>query len=153
MIKKILLSFVMLLTGVNYVFANAKSVDEHEKGVLGKLAKAKNSKDSIKYLYDLYDLVPRKEKIKYARTLYEVAERSGRDEVRLDLLRHLSQLSSAVSNPDSLFTSLGEEAARIPRSQDQEETALFIRMRQVAHESRAADSKQVEAKIASLIAE
>ena len=141
----------MLLLGVNFVFAN--EVDEIEKQLNKQLAVSTTAKDSIRILYDLFDLVPRKEKIPYGKTLYSVATRAGEDNVRLDILRQLSQLTGSMIESDSVYKYLGEEVARIPRSQEQEETALFIRMRQLAGEARSADAKHIESNIAVLISE
>lgn len=153
MIKKYFLSLIVILFGVNYVFANAKSVDEAEKQLNQQLASAKSQKDSITILYNLFDLVPRKEKLRYSEKLYGLAKRMGRTDIQLDLLRQLSQLGTALGNNDSVFRYLNEEVATIPRNKEQEETALFIRMRQVSGDARQADSKKIEGRIAQLIAE
>ena len=143
MIKKYLLLLVFILTGINFGYANARSVDETEKKLNQQLAAAHSPKDSIKILYNLFDLVPRKEKVKYSTVLYKLAERQQRYDIQLDLLRQMSQLPGMFNNTDSLFIVLNEEVARIPRSREQEETAIFIRIRQVAGESLTADQKNV----------
>ncbi len=153
MIKKYFLSLLLLISGINYVYADAKHVDEVERQLNHELANTHQQKDSIRILYNLFDLVPRKEKLKYSDKLYDLARRSKRTDIQLDLLRQLSQLGASLGNTDSVYRYLNEEVARIPRSQEQEETALFIRMRQVSGDARAADTKKVEGRIAQLIAE
>ena len=153
MIKKILLLLTFLLCGAQYGFSNAEKVDEIERQLNQKLAHTRSQEDSIKILYDLFDLVPRREKLHYSTELYNLATRLDRNDIRLDLLRQLSQLAPAVGNPDSVYRYINEEVSKIPRSREQEETALFIRMRQVAGEARVADSKKIEGRIAQLIAE
>ncbi|MDE7441996.1 MAG: hypothetical protein K2M69_07515 [Muribaculaceae bacterium] len=153
MIKKILLLLTFLLCGAQYGFSNAEKVDEIERQLNQKLAHTRSQEDSIKILYDLFDLVPRREKLHYSTELYNLATRLDRNDIRLDLLRQLSQLAPAVGNSDSVYRYINEEVSKIPRSREQEETALFIRMRQVAGEARVADSKKIEGRIAQLIAE
>ncbi|MDE6718016.1 MAG: hypothetical protein K2J70_07480 [Muribaculaceae bacterium] len=151
MIRKILLSVLLLISGVSFLHAN--KVDDIEAKLNRELASTKSPEDSIRILFDLFDLVPRKEKIKYSAMLYDVAGRQKRTDVQLDLLRQLSQLTSSVENRDSAFRRLNDEVAKLPRSREQEETALFIRMRQVSGEAREASSERCEVKIAQLIAE
>ena len=153
MIKKIFLSLILIVSGANYVYADAKRVDETEKQLNKELASTHSQKDSIRILYNLFDLVPRKEKVKYSTQLYNLATRMGRTEIQLDLLRQLSQLAPSLGRTDSVFMYLNEEVAKIPRSQEQEETALFIRMRNVSGDARQADAKKIEGRIAELIAQ
>ncbi len=153
MIKKYILSIIVILAGVNYSYANAKRVDEIEAKLNKELASAQSQKDSVRILYNLFDLVPRKEKLHYSDKLYSLADRMGRDDIKLNLLRELSQIGATLGNQDSVFRKLNEEVAKIPRSQEQEETALFIRMRQVSVDARSSDSKRIEGRIAQLIAE
>lgn len=151
MIRHYLLSFLMLFLGLNFMFAN--QVDEIEKTLNKQLAASTTTRDSIRILYDLFDLVPRKEKIPYGKMLYSVATRESNDKVRLDILRQLSQLTGSMIDSDSVYKYLGEEVAKIPRSQEQEETAVFLRMRQLSGEARSADAKHIESSIAMLISE
>ncbi|MBD5189290.1 MAG: hypothetical protein HDS95_03325 [Bacteroidales bacterium] len=153
MIKKIFLSLILIVSGANYVYADAKRVDETEKQLNKELASTHSQKDSIRILYNLFDLVPRKEKVKYSTQLYNLATRMGRTDIQLDLLRQLSQLAPSLGRTDSVFMYLNEEVAKIPRSQEQEETALFIRMRNVSGDARQADAKKIEGRIAELIAQ
>lgn len=153
MIKKILLLLTFLLCGAQYGFSNAQKVDEIERQLNQKLAQTGSQQDSIRILYDLFDLVPRKEKLRYSTQLYNLATRMDRNDIRLDLLRQISQLGGALGNADSVYRYVNEEVSKIPRSREQEETALFIRMRQVAGDARVADSKKIAGRIAQLIAE
>ena len=153
MIKKILLPLFLFVLGTSNVYADAKRVDEIERQLNQELTAAATQKDSVRILYNLFDLVPRKEKLPYSDKLYALAERTGRTDVQLDLLRQLSQLANYFDNPDSVFRALNEEVARLPQSQEQEETALFIRMRKVAGEARHADTKKIEDRIVELISQ
>lgn len=151
MIRKILLSVLLLISGVNFLHAN--KVDDVEAMLNKQLVATKSPEDSIRILFDLFDLVPRREKIKYSARLYDVAARQGRTDLQLDILRQLSQLTASMEHRDSAFRRLNDECAKIPRSKEQEETALFIRMRQISGEAREASAEKCEVKIAQLIAE
>lgn len=153
MIRNYILTFVILVMGVALPVKAAHDVESTKKSLRSQLAVSKNQMDSLRLLYDLFDLVQRKDKPEYGRKIYNLGVRMGNDEVRLDILRQLSQLTGVMSNKDSAYRMLNEEVARIPRSRAQEETALFLRMRQVAEEARNCTQEQVQTKISQLIAE
>lgn len=151
MFKKYLLIIALLLGASLQVLALDM---ESEKAKLEKqLSAATTAKDSTKLLYDLFDLVPRRDKIPYAHQLYDLATRNNDMEVRLDVLRQLSQLSSVFKNQDSVFVSLNKEIAKLPDSEETRETKLFIGMRQVATKARHATEQECQNKIAELIAQ
>lgn len=153
MIKRHFLSIILIILGIGSICAEGRNVEELERQLNIELANAKNPKDSVRIMYDLFDVVPRKKKRNYSQPLYQLAGRINRTDIQLDLLRQISQLGSALGNTDSLFSYLNEEIAKFPKTKEQEETALFIRMRQVAGEVRHADSKKIDSRITQLIAD
>lgn len=151
MIKRYLLIIAVLMTVC--LQSSALNVESEKQKLEKKLNEADGYQDSVKILYDLFDLVPRRSKVEYARTLYDIAKRRNDMEVRLDVLRQVSQLSSVIENKDSMYRALNNEVASLPDSEETRETALFIRMRQVATEARNATEQECQNKIAELIAE
>lgn len=152
MAKKSILLFLMFFMLVPGVMKGT-TMEKVKKELLSDLADSDNASDSIKVLYNLYDLVPRKEKVGYARILYGVAERSNNDKVRLDVLRQLAQLTSVMQHTDSAYRMFIVEVNKIPKSDEQEETELYLRMKQASYEARHATQAQNRDKVAQLIAD
>lgn len=152
MIKKYILLFLMFIMVIPGIM-NAQSLEKIKKELLTDLAKSDNAEDSIKALYDLFDLVPRKEKLGYAKVLYNLAERTKNDKVRLDILRQISQLTSVMQYTDSAYRMFNQEVNRIPKSREQEETALFLNLKQAAYKARHVTQAQNRDMVAKLITE
>ncbi len=154
MIRHFLLSLLLLLTCAGAGATKVNRVDEIERQLKSDLASTSSRKDSIRILYDLFDLVPRQEKISYAKKLYNVAKSENNTAVRLDIIRQLSQMTTLMPvSSDSIYAYLNQEIATIPRSKEQEETAVFLRLRQVAEEVQYSDARQIESRITQLLAE
>lgn len=151
MTKNYLLILAVLFFSI--IPCTARDIKGIEQKLRAELSKSDNAQDSIRVLYDLFDVSPRAEKIDYARRIYNIAERHNLDNVRLDILRQVVQLTGVINNRDSAFKALNAEVERIPQSREQEETALFIQMRQVAHEARTLPQKEVQEKVVELISE
>lgn len=93
------------------------------------LAKTTSAADSIRILYNLYDLSSRRQAFELAAQIHDVAKRSGDIKTQSDMLRHLSNLY--LSN-DSLQATFEAEALKLPPSAEQRETVTFIRMQRVS---------------------
>jgi len=75
-------------------------------------------------------------------------------EIRLDALRQISQIiDSSWEHGQEAYVKLNEEVARIPESDQQKETALLLRIRQLSYEARNSSKKDLEAKITQLISQ
>lgn len=101
-----------------------------------QLSKAKTPKDSVKILYDIYDLSSRKEKITVGRMLYDVAGRAKDENAQLDIMR----LNSNLYNTDDQFERLQKQVKTFPKSEEQRETELFLKMRSLSYSTRRLDS-------------
>ena len=90
---------------------------------------ASSPADSIAPLYNIYDVVMSD----YSASrpvmweLYGVAERAGNTPVRLDLMRNLANV---YLNNDSVLRRLEADAHRVPTSDEQRETLMFIHINQ-----------------------
>lgn len=89
-----------------------------------QLATTKPAADSIRILYDIFDLAKRSDRDKIARQILEVAERSGNATTQLDMLRHLTNIH--VCN-DSMQQTFLDKAMALPANDDQRETVLLIK--------------------------
>ena len=153
MIKRYLL---LLLLAITVISAQSATYDValEERKLTEELRASKTQEDSLRILYNLTVLVPRKDKIEYSRQLYDLGVRMKRDDVRLDVLRQVGQLiNSKWEHGKEAYQKLNEEVARIPQSREQEETALFLRMRQLAFEARHSGKKDRDAKMTQLLSQ
>lgn len=106
--KKILT--YILLFSILPCFAS-ESKDKIMKELRSEIAAAKNRNDSIKLLYDLYDITYQKEEPEVGRMLYNTAGRAGRTDVQLDVLR---LLASSVELTEENLQKLIDAAESLP---------------------------------------
>ena len=98
-----------------------------------KLAAAKTASDSIKYLYDIFDLCNRGTQRATAPEIYRLAQRTGDDDTALDALRLLSALY--LTN-DSALRLIGREMASFPETPAQRESVVFNKWQQFTRKIR-----------------
>lgn len=134
--NKILISVLSLLvSGI----AAAKSMPRNqaekntaiEKSRI-ELASVDSPEDSIKILYDIFDLSTRKESIPVARQIYQTAEREDNREVMLDIARQLSSFFTQDNELDKIIMAV----SKLPTSKEQKETILYLRLRKIAVKAR-----------------
>lgn len=113
------------------------------------LRQVKSPHDSIKILYDIFDLVPRQNQLEVARELYEVAKRAGDNKARLDICRQIS----SILNTDKAFAEIEREIRRIPYSQEQKETLLFIKMKRIAQAAKFNTEEQRQKEVTRILSE
>lgn len=115
--------------------------------IKSQLSKADNPKDSLRLLFDLWDLSPRKDHLSIGHQIYNIAGRSKNTNVQLDIVR---QMASAIDD-DSTLNVLKKMASRIPESDNQKETILFINIKRIATSARYMDEDSRQAKIAEIL--
>lgn len=113
-----------------------------------RLPEAVSGKDSIKILYNVFDLATRPQQGKVAREIYDVAWRNKEYGVCLDIIRQMSVLY----HKDSIFDLLQKETLTLPRNRERDETMLFIKMRQAVYNARMVPETERQKEIAKLIA-
>ncbi len=97
-----------------------------------ELARARTPEDSLKLLYDLFDVEDRTRKRGVGLEIYEVATRTQRYGESLDILRNLAGFIS----DERLLNQLLANAKDLPESRDRDQTVLFIRMKIMSAKSR-----------------
>lgn len=102
-----------------------------------QLAQAASPQDSVKILYDIYDISPRRDKIAVGRTLYDVAGRAKDVNAQLDIMR----LNSNLYNNESELDRLHMQTRKFTPTQEQRETELFLKMRKLSYASRQPDKE------------
>ncbi len=107
-----------------------------QKGTIDKLrsemAHAKSPKDSVKILYDIFDLSPSKDWKLVCTELYNVARRAGDVSSQLDICRHVS----IIVRDDKSLDRIEAEVKRMPASDEKKETELFLKMRRTSINAR-----------------
>lgn len=128
---RILTIAITLIFGLQ-TYAQTESHETTIRNLRGQLAKVKTAKDSLKIYYDILDLSPRKDYAPLVREMYAIAKRAGDTTTQLDLCR---QMTSALKD-DTHFALIEEEVKRLPASDEQKETELFIKMKRISYLSR-----------------
>lgn len=106
-----------------------------------ELSAARTPSDSVKILYNLFDLSVRSERLAVLESLYSTAVRAGRIDVQLDALRHLA----AFKEDDAALAELEKRALRLPDSSDRKETITFIRLMRITRSAlRLPDKERIK---------
>lgn len=113
------------------------------------LKTAKTPADSIRILYDVFDVIPRSGQPDVAREIYGVAQRSGDLSTMLDI----SRLVTAAVKGDNAYVKILENVRKLPDSPERRETELFLEMRRLSYSSRNLNEQDRIKKISGLISE
>lgn len=81
---------IILLAAAQPVASEGRSRQEVTDSILGSLSIAANARDSIRPLYDLFDISYGPERKRLARQLYTTAKQAGNITVSLNMLRNLA---------------------------------------------------------------
>lgn len=95
--------------------------------IRAELAHATSAADSIRMLYDIYDLDLRNQQTATARSIYDVARRNGMTEVQLDILRQMA--GTHVENDTALAT-IEREIHTLPAGLRRDEALTFTHILQ-----------------------
>lgn len=112
-----------------------------------QLAELTNPADSVKVLYDIFDLGNRQQKVAAAEELFAVAGRAGDIDSQLDIVR----LSTSYVGP-SILNQLQQKVSALPESRLRNETLLFLEMKEIQHDSRYMSYSQQNRKFTELVA-
>ncbi|MDE7025769.1 MAG: HAMP domain-containing histidine kinase [Paramuribaculum sp.] len=129
---KLIIMCLMCLLGVS---ASGRSlVPEPPSGDMRKalsdsvqhrLAGATTAADSLRMMYDIFDLSPRSQQFDKGLEIYNMATRMNSNVARLGILR---QMANVTDDNDSLLNIVLRETLRVPPSDEQRATELFVRM-------------------------
>lgn len=111
-----------------------------------ELSVVRNTVDSIKLLYHLYDLSPRAKQVEWGWQICELAERTHDEAAYMDMLRQLS----VIHRNDSALTRLEQMARALPESEEQKECYTFIQIQHLtlqAQNATNAEQRQILARI------
>lgn len=143
---KLILMAMMLTMALS---AMARDNNEEIASQRQKLSEAATAKDSLKILYDIFDLSERKHYPAVLNEIDAVAARAGDNAARFDVARNLAN----VYKSDSLLNVLENHVKLLPAGEDQNETLLFINMRRTTRRERFGKASDSHANIAKIIAD
>lgn len=108
--------------------------------LLEELHQTSEAKDSIKILYDLYDVSSRRTQMQYGWQLLHTAMRSGDYETEMAMLM---QLSILYANTDSVLSYLANAAKKLPPSDEKKECEVFLQLQIIGlHAKQSAQQQQ-----------
>ena len=145
MSKKTLITLSIIIFGTNLIFANGDSGADQKKAdeMATKLQTAEKAEDSIKILYDVYDLSDRDKKKDVGFQILNIAERTNNRDVTVDIL---SRLASRVEDTEALGRLL-EISTKLPEDSTRRGVELVIAMERVKNEANNMDSWEREKKL------
>ncbi len=144
-----LLKIIMRLTKIIYILAllvpfiaRSQSIprDSTVAQLKEQLAITTDPDDSIKILYNLYDIADRTNIGEYATRIFETAGRLRDSNVQLDVLRNVA---TVYLNNDSIINLCLEATRDMPESYDRKETELYLKVLLTASEVRKASQKEM----------
>lgn len=114
-----------------------------------KVKNAATASDSVKALFDLYDVLPRNERIGVGRDIYNLASRQGMEDIQVDILR----LLSTNFEDDHPLELIEEKLEILPKSDVREEAVLFVKMRRLMYKTRRMSEAERQDEIVKILHE
>lgn len=148
--KKKLLTLIIALFATITTPALGQSEDTTPtaESMRKKLESLKTPSDSLEVYYDILDLSERKKYKDLIREMYGVAKRAGNVSAQLDLCRQIT----AVLRDDPHFAEIEEEVSKLPASDEQKETDLFIKMKRISYMSSHIPEAERQKEVTKLLA-
>jgi len=112
-----------------------------------KLSETDSPRDSIKILYDIFDLSSRKDYWDLGWEIDGVAARLGDNAIRYNIARHIADANSN----DSVLALVEAHVKSLPEGKEQKETALFVRIKRSAVSVINLSEKELRGRIARTI--
>ncbi len=144
--KKVILLLVALI-----LLSLTGNATPEKKAIIEKLrqelAKTDTHEDSIKILYDIFDLSNRKDYMSICQEIDQVAARSGDIAVRLDMARQMAN----VNSNDSILSQIENRLKSLPETKEKRETELFVKLRRLSASARNVSEKERQDRIARAI--
>ncbi|MDE6086395.1 MAG: HAMP domain-containing histidine kinase [Muribaculaceae bacterium] len=142
--NKILLTLLILIQG----FILNAVTPEVTDSLRSSLERANTQADSISILYNIFDTSDRNSRPAIAEELYQLAFKANDVNTQLDMLRQLSNFSSAS---DSLYDVYLQRVKALPYSNEKKATSIFITVRSSTKATRRATIEQSQERIHELI--
>ncbi len=147
-IRKILALLAIFASSLGSIYAtdNTSQLDSAKT----RLSQLTTAADSVKTLYDIYDLSPTDSHRQILRTLFHVARRAGNEKVQLDAAR---RFATSYLSTDSISNRIESMLLELPQSRERDETVLFMKVQRAIMKATTLSQEERLQKIAQLIAE
>lgn len=146
-IRKILIAIISVaFPMISTAADNSSIISELSSSLTGATTPA----DSLKILYNIYDLSSRLQKKDLTRAIYATAINANDTSARLDILR---QTSNLFIRNDSILATIQREVEKIPECDDQKETLVYIKLVRLKCLTRYSSIQERKEKIGELIKE
>lgn len=106
--------------------------------------------DSVRALYDIFDLAPSENYRQVLTTLFQVARRAGDQEAELDAAR---RFTASFLSSDSVSKVIETTLLELPYSRERDETILFIKVQHSMFKASSLSQEEKIKKITELIAD
>ena len=146
-LKGLLLILVLFCAVTSVSAADSATLKEELKA---KVASAATPEDSIRALYNLYDISNRREQTSILESIYRTAEKAGDMATRLDVLRHLANTNSGN---DSILQVLRSKTAELPASIDQHQTLMYINIIRIRRNALSASEAERQVRLREVLHE
>ena len=141
MIRFTIISVLTILASTVTVKAQNLSLEEKNQikdRLLEELSQAKTPRDSIKILYNIFDITNRVHAREIGMQLFDIAKRIGDTHTQNDAILQTSGISV---RQDSIQDMLMEKALSLPDNQERQATIAYIKMNQIRNKSRNVDDE------------
>lgn len=135
----------MLAWGQTSAVAQREAELQKQKALLRS---AKTPADSLRILYDIFDLSRRKDLKDVGKTIYEVAGRAGDSRAQMDMCRQLT----APLKEDADFAKIQSVLEKMPKSRERDESILFLKMKRMSYNSKYVSEEKRQQEISKIIA-
>lgn len=138
----------VLLSVSTSLHAGTDSKETEKAGLRNSLQDARSAKDSLKILYDIFDLSTRNQQIEVGEEIYTLAERLGDVSTQLDILR----LLTSCYKGDAELKKLEDRISMLPSSKERDESILFVKMRRISFDSHYLKEDEQKNKVVEILA-
>ncbi|MDE6491129.1 MAG: hypothetical protein K2L49_08240, partial [Muribaculaceae bacterium] len=115
-----------------------------------QLAVLVTPRDSLRVMYDMYDLAPRARRAAIGWDIFNVAGRACNREAQLDIMRNISNLY--IGN-DSMLAVVETNVASLPAGDDRDGTLAFVKMQRISTQARYADECERHRRVLEMLSE
>lgn len=136
---KKLISSIFHAIALTAALSSAAQTPATVESLMAELSNAGNTADSVKIMYDIFDLSPKKSQATIAWQMLEMAERTNNNALGLDMIRHLA---NTYHRNDSIYALLEAKCLAYPPTDDRLSTHTFITLRRAEYIARYASEQE-----------
>lgn len=144
---RIILTFIAVFVSASSKFAWSSSAQLIDS-LRNSLSQQPTPSDSLRILYDIYDLTPITERIHILGELHDAAQHAGNEKALLDIIR---RSASSYATSDSMSLYWDSQLMNLPPSRERDETMLYMNIQRFVFTVKNQSSDERIAEITRLI--